>query len=73
MNDGNNLDYSCPRAVRLLNRALLLKEFDLNVNLPEGHLCPTVINRLTFIERIENVLKHVAGVNSDTLVTGVDM
>lgn len=69
----DKLDYTCPTAVRLLNQALLLNEFNLRVVLPEGHLCPTIPNRTGYIKQIEMLLKDVFKVPLDTPVIGIDM
>lgn len=67
------MDYSSLEAVRLLNRALLLKEYKLNVLLPEGHLCPTIPNRTEYIRQIESILKNIFRVKEDAQVVGIDM
>lgn len=69
----SQLDYTSPAAVRLLNQALLLKDFNLNVTIPEGHLCPTIPNRTGYIKQIEILLKDVFKVPSDLSVIGIDM
>lgn len=43
-------------AIRLLNKCLLKKDFDLDVNIPVGNLCPTVANRLDYLHLIEDLL-----------------
>lgn len=45
LNATGNLDFKDEQAVRVLNQALLQVDFDLEVHLPWGNLCPTVGNR----------------------------
>ena len=66
------LNYNNTEAVRLLNRALLLKQFRLKVDLPVGHLCPTVPNRAAYIELIEFVINQIFKLSPGE-TTGIDM
>jgi 23S rRNA A1618 N6-methylase RlmF len=55
----------------LLNRALLEQDFGLKVNLPNGHLCPTVPNRTSYIKLLEVVFSNILQLSGSFL--GVDM
>lgn len=70
---GGKLDYTNLKAVRLLNSALLLKELNLKVTFPDGHLCPTVPNRTAYIKQIEFILYEIFKIPSQTKLTGIDM
>ena len=65
------LNYNDTGAVRLLNRALLEQDFGLKVNLPNGHLCPTVPNRTSYIKLLEFVFTNILQLSGSFL--GVDM
>ncbi|MFK8161464.1 MAG: 23S rRNA (adenine(1618)-N(6))-methyltransferase RlmF, partial [Lewinella sp.] len=54
-----SLDFTSPRAVRLLNQALLLRDYGLKFwDIPEGNLCPGVPGRLDYIHAIAEVLEE---------------
>lgn len=67
------LDYSNLKAVRLLNSALLLKEFNLKVEFPDGYLCPTVPNRTGYIKQIEFILYEIFKLPKTSNFIGIDM
>ncbi|KAJ2848816.1 hypothetical protein IWW36_003066 [Coemansia brasiliensis] len=48
------VDFQNPDAVRTLNQAILRVFFDLDVHLPANSLCPTVANRLHYLEWIRS-------------------
>ena len=56
-----------------MNRALLLKDLNLKVDLPEGHLCPAIPNRTEYLRQIEFILKNVFNLSSEIGVTVLDM
>lgn len=45
-------------SVRLYNQALLYDWFGIKIELPPGHLCPTVLSRTRYIRWIAELLKH---------------
>jgi 23S rRNA (adenine1618-N6)-methyltransferase len=52
-----SLDFAHPDAVRLLNKALLLKDYNLKYwDIPAGNLCPGVPGRLDYIHVIADLL-----------------
>lgn len=56
--DGQNtLDFTQPAAVRLLNKALLLRDYGLqHWDIPADHLCPGVPGRLDYIHVLADLL-----------------
>ncbi|XP_055935505.1 RNA N6-adenosine-methyltransferase mettl16-like [Argiope bruennichi] len=65
------IDFNDPNALRMLTRILLKKDFDLNVEIPDGYLIPTVPQRLNYILWIEDLLT-VLPKERDT-VSGIDI
>ena len=52
-----SLDFTDPGAVRLLNKALLLRDYGLQFwDIPEGSLCPGVPGRLDYIHAVGELL-----------------
>ena len=49
-------DYNDPNALRELTKTLLKKDFDLDVDIPEDRLIPTVPQRLNYILFIEDLM-----------------
>jgi 23S rRNA (adenine1618-N6)-methyltransferase len=53
-----SLDFTSPQAVRLLNKALLVRDYGLkHWDIPEGNLCPGVPGRLDYVHAINDLLK----------------
>lgn len=50
------LDFSDPESVRQLTKALLRRDFNLSIELPEDRLCPPVPNRFNYILWIQDLL-----------------
>ncbi|KAK6343318.1 hypothetical protein TWF730_010909 [Orbilia blumenaviensis] len=72
----NSLNFHDPESVRQLAKALLKKEFNLEVNLQEDRLCPGVPNRLNYILWLNDLLMdtHEEGISpGSSKVTGVDI
>jgi 23S rRNA (adenine1618-N6)-methyltransferase len=76
------LDFSDGASVRALTRALLARDFEIDLVLPEDRLCPPVPNRLNYVRWIKELLdassdgrqSHSDDSNSDTdTVLGVDI
>lgn len=68
----NSLDFSQPQAVRLLNQALLKRDYGLrHWDLPPGNLCPGVPGRLDYIHVIAD-LPGLAKRAADK-ITGIDI
>ena len=56
------IDFSDPEAVFALNKALLLKYYDLSYyDIPDGYLCPPVPGRSDYIHHIADALAEVGG------------
>jgi len=58
-----SLDFTRPETVRLLNKALLLRDYGLrHWDIPPGNLCPGVPGRLDYIHAVGDLLaKHKQG------------
>jgi len=53
-----SLNFTDPAAVRLLNKALLLKDYGLKFwDIPEGSLCPGVPGRLDYVHVLADLLE----------------
>ena len=55
------IDFADERAARALTQVLLLHDFGLHWELPQGHLCPPVPNRLNYVHWIEDLLQLSTG------------
>lgn len=52
-----SINFSDPVAVKLLNKALLAKEYQVrNWDIPEGYLCPPIPGRADYIHRLSDLL-----------------
>ncbi|GMT21018.1 hypothetical protein PFISCL1PPCAC_29004, partial [Pristionchus fissidentatus] len=65
------VDFSDDAAVRALTRALLKHDFGLDVELPQGSLCPRVPQRLNYLLWIEDIL-NASSLSSDDVI-GIDI
>ncbi|KAK9871833.1 hypothetical protein WA026_014290 [Henosepilachna vigintioctopunctata] len=65
------LDFKDVNAIRALSRVLLLKDFDLNVEIPLNKLIPTIPLRLNYLLWIEDLL-NIERINLDK-VYGIDI
>ncbi|KAJ2826519.1 Methyltransferase-like protein 16, partial [Coemansia erecta] len=72
-NDHYTLDFQDPLAVRTLNRALLHVYFDLQIHLPRTNLCPTVANRLSYVEWINSAILCDFYPSTNRVVRGLDI
>eukprot|EP01130_Rhizamoeba_saxonica_P000092 TRINITY_DN1010_c1_g1_i2.p1 TRINITY_DN1010_c1_g1~~TRINITY_DN1010_c1_g1_i2.p1 ORF type:complete len:303 (-),score=60.17 TRINITY_DN1010_c1_g1_i2:547-1455(-) len=52
------IDWNDPLANRELTRTLLQEDFQIDINLPLDHLCPTVTSRLNYILWIQDLLNY---------------
>lgn len=63
------IDFSNPKAVVALNKALLLHHYQLkNWKLPEGFLCPPIPSRVDYIHHISDLVA-----NENQLIKGLDI
>lgn len=76
-NDYNSLtiNFSIPKAVRLLNKALLLKYYNVkDWDIPEGNLCPPIPGRADYVHYLADLLAEDNGeVPTGTPVKGLDI
>ncbi|UYV66930.1 METTL16 [Cordylochernes scorpioides] len=57
LNGEATLDFENPEALRVLTKTLLKNDFNLEINIPEHRLIPTMTLRLNYILWIEDLLK----------------
>ncbi|KAH8108082.1 S-adenosyl-L-methionine dependent methyltransferase [Cristinia sonorae] len=59
---------------RKLTEAILFRDFQVTVQLPENRLCPPVPNRLNYILWLEDILEATAiAVGTQRFITGIDI
>jgi 23S rRNA (adenine1618-N6)-methyltransferase len=62
------IDFSNPEAVKMLNKALLISDYDIqNWDIPKDYLCPPIPGRADYIHYIADLL---AGKNNNVIPTG---
>lgn len=68
------IDFSDSNAVKMLNQALLISEYNVKFwDLPEGHLCPPIPGRVDYIHYIADLLfEGNKSINSDK-IKGLDI
>ncbi len=69
------INFSVPKAVRLLNKALLLKYYDVkNWDIPDGNLCPPIPGRADYVHYLADLLADDNGeIPIGTSVEGLDV
>ncbi len=51
------IDFSNPKAVKILNKALLIADYDIkNWDIPENYLCPPIPGRVDYIHYVADLL-----------------
>ncbi len=68
-----SIDFSNNNALRGLSKALLLKDFHVNVDIPENHLCPPLPNRINYLCWISDLLENSSSEATDTVPTILDI
>ena len=68
-----SIDYSDPKSLKLLTITLLKFYFDLNVQIPNDRLIPTLPMRLNYLLWIEDLLKHCKLVYNSQTIIGLDI
>ncbi|WP_312419565.1 23S rRNA (adenine(1618)-N(6))-methyltransferase RlmF [Epilithonimonas sp.] len=73
--DTLTINFSIPKAVRLLNKALLLKYYNVKEwDIPEGNLCPPIPGRADYVHYLADLLASDKGeIPTGTSVKGVDI
>ncbi|KAG7308577.1 hypothetical protein JYU34_005793 [Plutella xylostella] len=65
-----SIDFKDPKSLRVLTKYLLKSDFNLDVEIPEDRLVPTLPLRLNYILWVEDIL---ASINKKENITGVDI
>ncbi|GAA5990356.1 hypothetical protein JCM10908_007330 [Rhodotorula pacifica] len=72
-----SIDFRSEEAVRVLNRALLKRDFELDVELPPDRLCPSVPGRLDYVlyclELVRRTRRQQALNENPQVITGLDV
>lgn len=71
--NGNSIDFTNPDAARAVTHALLLNDFQLDLDLPTNRLCPPIPNRLNYIHWIEDLVAATRPIGLDKQVVGIDI
>lgn len=73
--DTLTINFSLPQAVKLLNKALLLKYYEVkNWDIPEGNLCPPIPGRADYIHYIADLLsENLKEIPKGLSVKGLDV
>ncbi|KII91536.1 hypothetical protein PLICRDRAFT_38308 [Plicaturopsis crispa FD-325 SS-3] len=69
-NGTHAIDYKSEVAQRCLTQALLMRDFDLILDLPEDRLCPPVPNRLNYILWVQDIVRAT---HENVDVVGIDI
>lgn len=69
------INFSLPQAVKLLNKALLLKYYEVkNWDIPEGNLCPPIPGRADYVHYLADLLAEENGqIPKENSVKGLDI
>lgn len=73
--DTLTINFSLPKAVRLLNRALLLQYYNVKEwDIPEGNLCPPIPGRADYVHYLADLLADEIGeIPKGNFVKGLDI
>jgi len=73
--DTLTINFSLPQAVKLLNKALLLKYYEVkNWDIPEGNLCPPIPGRADYVHYLADLLAEENGpIPKGNSVKGLDI
>lgn len=73
--DTLTINFSIPKAVRLLNKSLLLKYYNVkNWDIPENNLCPPIPGRADYVHYLADLLAEENGnIPTGTPVKGLDI
>ena len=73
--DTLTINFNIPKAVRLLNKALLLKYYNAkNWDIPEGNLCPPIPGRADYVHYLADLLAEENGnIPTGNSVKGLDV
>ncbi|KAH9035691.1 S-adenosyl-L-methionine dependent methyltransferase [Lactarius hengduanensis] len=73
--DGSpTIDFHDETAQRRLTQALLFRDFDIRLEIPDNRLCPPVPNRLNYVLWLQDVLSHSSSQEQPpTSIRGIDV
>ena len=74
--DDESIDFSDPAAVKMLNKALLKRHYDIeNWDIPPGYLCPPIPGRADYIHHIADLLcsKNFGKIPTGNRITCLDI
>lgn len=73
--DTLTINFSLPQAVKLLNKALLLKYYEVkNWDIPEGNLCPPIPGRADYVHYLADLLAEENGqIPTGNSIKGLDI
>lgn len=73
--DTLTINFSLPQAIKLLNKALLLKYYEVkNWDIPEGNLCPPIPGRADYVHYLADLLAEENGqIPTGNSVKGLDI
>ncbi|KAI9435810.1 S-adenosyl-L-methionine dependent methyltransferase [Lactarius indigo] len=73
--DGSpTIDFHDEAAQRRLTQALLFRDFDIQLEIPDDRLCPPVPNRLNYVLWLQDILSHSSlQEQSPTSIRGIDI
>ncbi|KAH9966325.1 hypothetical protein BGW80DRAFT_1230306 [Lactifluus volemus] len=73
VNERPTIDFHDPTAQRRLTQALLFRDFNIQLEIPNDRLCPPVPNRLNYILWLQDIISHTTSPESSTSIRGIDI
>lgn len=68
------INFSIPEAVKELNRALLMKYYDIEYwDIPNGYLCPPIPGRSDYIHYVADLIKSDSGIKKNKNIRCLDI
>ncbi|KAN0126494.1 Protein of unknown function (DUF890) domain containing protein [Russula decolorans] len=67
------IDFHDETAQRRLTQALLHRDFDIQLEIPDDRLCPPVPNRLNYVLWLQDIISHTSSPILPALVHGIDI
>ncbi|KAF9560031.1 hypothetical protein CPC08DRAFT_495149 [Agrocybe pediades] len=67
-----SIDFKDEEAQRRLTEAIMLRDFDIRLNIPENRLCPPVPNRMNYVLWIQDIV-HAHQTQQSRHIRGIDI